>query len=131
MRLGWLACVSTVAACGGHEPPPQLATTGAHVRAASRVELVDLVIGDPARATKVRDLYVEIERLMLDTKRAEATQLVALGRPACPPSDAETRDAFKKFRGAEQAALKRYVILQLELRRATTPEEFAALDAIK
>jgi hypothetical protein len=117
--------------CGGSEPPPQLATTGAEYRAATRVELVDLVIGDRARAARVRALYVEIERLMLETKRAEAKELVALGSPACPPGDAETRAAFARFRAAEQAALKRYVGLQLELRRATTPEEFARLDAIK
>jgi hypothetical protein len=113
------------------EPPPQLATTGAQVRAASRIELVELVIGDRARAEKVRALYLEIERLMLETKRAEARELIALGRSACPPSDAETRDAFSKFRAAEHGALERYVGLQLELRRATTPEEFARLDAIQ
>lgn len=129
-RLGSFGVVAVGVACGGTKLPPQLATTAAQQRAASRVELVDLVIGERARAEKVRDLYLEIESLMLETKQAQARELIALGGP-CPRSDAETRLAFRRFREAEKNALKKYAGLQLELRRATTPEEFAKLDAIK
>ena len=129
-RLGSFGSVAVAVACGGTELPPQLATTAAQDRAASRVELVDLVISDRARAERVRELYVEIETLMRETKKAEARELVALGGP-CPASDAQTRDAFRRFSDAEKAALKQYAGLQLELRRATTPEEFEKLDAIK
>jgi len=126
-----LALAMGATGCGGKEPPPQLPTSGAHVRAASRVELVNLVISDSERAGRVRALYIEIERLMLTTKQAEAKELRALGAPAEPRSPDETRALFKRFREVEQAALERYVALQLELRRATTREEFARLDAIK
>jgi len=129
-QLGWIGVAAVSVACGGTELPSQLATTAAQDRAASRVELVDLVIGDRTRAEKVRALYVEIEQLMRDTKRAEAKELVALGGP-CPRSDAETRAAFRRFRAAEKSALTKYAGLQLELRQATTREEFAKLDAIK
>jgi hypothetical protein len=128
--LGTLALGAAVG-CGGKGPPPQLATTGAHVRAASRVELVDLVIADGARAAKVRSLYVQIEQLMLETKRAEARELLGLGAEGCPRSEDETRAAMKRFSAAERGALEKYIGLELELRRATTPEEFARLDAIK
>ena len=120
-----------LAACGGKEPPPQLPTSGAQVRAASRIELVDLVIAEPERAARVRALYVDIERLMLTTKQAQAKELRALGAPVTPRSPDETRAMLRRFREAEQAALEKYVLLQLELRRATTPDEFARLDAIK
>jgi len=126
-----LALSMGASGCGGKEPPPQLPTSGAHARAASRIELVDLVIGEPARAARVRALYVEIERLMLTTKQAEAKELRALGAPAEPRSPEATRAALQRFRAAEQGALERYVALQLELRSATTREEFARLDAIK
>jgi len=126
-----LALTAAASACGGKEPPPQLATSGAHARAASRIELVDLVIADAARAARVRALYVEIERLMLTTKQAEAGELRALGAPREPRSPDETRTLFRRFRATEQGALEKYVALQLELRRATTPEEFARLDAIR
>jgi hypothetical protein len=126
-----LVLAAAANACGGKEPPPQLATSGAHARAASRIELVDLVIADPARAARVRALYVEIERLMLTTKQTEARELRALGAPREPRSPDETRALFQRFRLAEQGALEKYVGLQLELRRATTPAEFARLDAIK
>jgi hypothetical protein len=118
-------------ACGGKEPPPQLPTSGAQDRAASRVELVDLVIADGERAARVRELYVSIERLMLTTKQAQAKELRAVGAPTGPRSPEETRAMLRRFREAEQGALEKYVALQLELRRATTPEEFARLDAIK
>jgi len=132
--LGLLAGVVlayATTACGGKEPPPQLPTTGAHDRAASRVELVDLVISDSARAARVRAVYVEIEQLMLTTKRAEATELRTLASGHCPREPEETRAIFRRFREAEERALRRYVTLQAELRRETTAEEFARLDAIK
>jgi hypothetical protein len=118
-------------ACGGKEPPPQLPTTGAHDRAASRIELVDLVIGDRARAARVREIYVEIERLMLATKAAEAKELRKLGRGLCPREPEQTRETFRTFRAAEERALRRYVTLQAELRKQTSEPEFARLDAIK
>ena len=117
--------------CGGKEPPPQLPTTGAHDRAASRIELVDLVVGDRARAARVRAIYVEIERLMLATKAAEANELRTLGLGPCPREPERTRAIFRRFREAEQRALHRYVALQAELRKETSEAEFARLDAIK
>lgn len=99
-------------------------------RAASRVELVTLVIADPARAARVRALYVEIERLMLATKRAEAAEFLRLGSgPA--PSEVATHAAMQRFAAAELGALRRYEALQMQLRRELTPEEFARLDAVK
>ena len=120
-----------ITSCGGKEPPPQLPTSGAQDRAASRIELVDLVIADPARAARVRALYVDIEQLMLTTKRAQSKELRAFGGAAEPRSAEETRAMLRRFREAEQGALEKYVALQLELRRSTTAEEFARLDAIK
>ncbi len=126
-----LSIATSMAGCGGKNPPPQLPTSGAHERAASRIELVGLVIPDGARAAKVRALYVEIERLMLDTKRAEAQQLTALSTGDGSRTEAATRARFRRFRETEQQALEAYVHIQLELRKATTPAEFTRLDAIK
>jgi hypothetical protein len=120
-----------VTACGGREPPAQLPTSGALDRAASRIELVNLVVADPERAAHVRTLYVDIERLMLTTKQAQAKELRALAAPKDPRPPEETRAMLRRFREAEQGALEKYIAFQLELRRVTTPEEFARLDAIK
>jgi len=132
-RLVLLLALATLGltACGGKEPPPQLPTSGAQDRAASRIELVDLVIDDPQRAARVRALYTSIEQLMLTTKRAQARELRALGAPGNPRSAEQTRAMLQRFRETEQGALEKYVTLQLELRRSTSPEEFARLDAIK
>ena len=54
-----VACLFGVVGCAP-ELPPSLPSTDAHLRSASRIELVDLVISDPSRAEKVRRLYAEI-----------------------------------------------------------------------
>lgn len=133
-RNTWVALLGFVAfgllACGGATPPAQLPSTAARERMATRVELVDLVISDPTRAAKVRSLYIAMDSLLLDTKRAQARQLALLGAQR-PSSDEETHAGFAAVRQAESSALERYIALQLELRRFTTPEEFARLDAIR
>ena len=118
-----------VAGCGGAELPPQLPTSETRQRAATRVELVDFVIADRTRAEKVRALYVEVDDLMLRTKRLQAAELLALAEG--PRNASETQALVGRFRQAEQAALERYVNIQLEIRGLTTPAEFARLDAIK
>ena len=132
----WLAAVTLGSftlgplSCGGEKAPSQLPSTAARDRVAARVELVELVISDPARAAKVRSLYIAMDSLLLDTKRAQAKQLVLLGGER-PSSEEETRARLRAVREAEASSLERYAGLQLMLRRFTTADEFARLDAIK
>ena len=97
----------------------------------ARIELVDLVISDPVRAAKVRRLYAEIEALMVEVKTTMSTEIVRLGYDKQTRTDAETRAIIERGRDAELAAFRRYVTIQLELRRSMSAEEFAKLDAIK
>ena len=117
-------------ACGKAAPPAQLPSTAARDRVATRVELVDLVISNPERAAKVRALYIAMDTLLLDAKRAQARQLTLLGAEQ-PSNDEERRSRMSAVRQAESAALERYIELQLELRRYVTPDEFARLDKIR
>ena len=128
--LGCAFVALALIACGGEKPPAQLPSTAARDRVAARVELVELVISDPERAAKVRSLYIAMDSLLLDTKRAQAGQLARLAAER-PSSDREARAGFAAVRAAESSALERYIALQLELRRFTTAAEFARLDAIK
>jgi len=126
-----LALAATLpAACT--EVPPNLPTSEAFKRNVPRIELVPLVIGDAQRAERVRGLYIEIESLMLATKVAQSEQwkalLVAKDRKL---QDDEVRAIVRKFKDAEVEALHKYVGIQMRLREATTPEEFAKLDALK
>ena len=115
----------------GADLPPSLPSTDAHLRSAARIELVDLVISDRARAEKVRALYVEIEELMVADKVTTAGEILKLGVENPTRNDAETRAAVAKVRDADVATFRRYVKLQMELRRSMTADEFAKLDAIK
>lgn len=101
------------------------------MRSGARVELVDLVISDRPRAKKVRALYAQIEQLMFDVKLTTAGEIAKLGSENPTRSDEETRAAVAKVRNADVAAFKRYVKLQMELRRSMTADEFAKLDSIK
>ena len=68
---------------------------------------------------------------MLVVKRAAAGEMVKLGHENPMRTDAETRAVVAKVRDADVAAFKRYIGLQMELRRSMNAEEFAKLDAIK
>jgi hypothetical protein len=117
-------------ACGGDKPPAQLPSTAARDRAATRVELVNLVVSDAARAGQIRALYIAMDSLLLDTKRAQASQLARLGGER-PSTDEEVRARLRAVREAESSALQRYIQLQMQLRRLATAQEFARLDAIR
>ncbi|HEY6725217.1 MAG TPA: hypothetical protein VI197_14380 [Polyangiaceae bacterium] len=117
---------------GCTEVPPNLPTSEAFKRNVPRIELVPLVIGDSERAERVQRLYIEIESLMLAAQRAQTEQWRALLEAKTRKlADDEVRAIVRKFRDAEIAALRKYVGIQLRLREATTPEEFAKLDALK
>ena len=124
-----LACFLFAFACA--ELPPSLPSTDAHLRSAARVELVDLVISDRERAKKVRALYAQIERLMFEVKLTTSGEIAKLGSDNPTRSDEETRAVVAKVKNADIAAFRRYVKLQMELRRSMTADEFAKLDAIK
>jgi len=125
-----LAFAAGLPACGGDKPPAQLPSTAARDRVATRVELVTLIIADASRAAKVRSLYIAMDSLLLETKRNQARQLDLLGAER-PLSDEETRAGLAAVSKAEADGLERYMGLQLELRRLTTAQEFAQLDAIR
>jgi len=125
-----LACLVGVSAGCSVELPPRLPSTAIHDRTASRVDLVDFVISDRARAEKVRALYLEIEQLMLEAQAVEAREQAKLGSGSFR-AETEARASLRASRDAEFDALERYVAVQMEIRRLTTPKEFARLDAIK
>lgn len=125
-----LAFALVLPACA-EGPPPQLPTTDARDRAVSRVGLVPLVIDDADRAARVRALYERMDAVLLEAKRAQAQQLLLLADANATRTDDEKRARFAEFSATERRALEAYIGLQLELRRVTTPEEFARLDAIK
>jgi hypothetical protein len=110
--------------------PPRLPSTAIHDRTASRVDLVDFVIADRARANAVRALYIEVEELMLGAQQVIAREQAKLGGVRFQ-NDAEAHASLAASRDAELGALERYVAIQMAIRRLTTPEEFARLDSIK
>src|SRR5688572_17884808 len=124
--------LALILASGCTEVPPNLPTSEAFKRNVPRIELVPLVVGDSDRAARVQDLYIEVESLMLAAQAAQIEQwrelLEAKNRKL---KEEEVRAIVRRFRDAEIGALRKYIDIQLRLREATTPEEFAKLDALK
>ena len=132
LRAAWAltSSLSALALGCGPDLPPRLPSTAIHDRTASRVDLVDFVISDRERANKVRALYLEIERATLSAQAYQAHELEKLGAGAFR-SESEMRDSIETTGEAEIVAVERVIRAQLAIRRLTTPEEFARLDAIK
>jgi hypothetical protein len=131
LQLSSLLLALALSACGS-EVPPNLPTTQAYQRMTPRIELVALIVSDSDRALKVKQLYEDIERVMLDVKKSHAEQLTALiGAKEKPLTDDEVRQMFRVVAESEKKALERYAALQVELRQQVTEEEFARLDALR
>jgi hypothetical protein len=88
------------------------------------------VITDRTRAAKVRSLYLDIERAMLEARRIETFEQGKL-EAGCLHTPEQLRESFEIARAAEVAALERYARVQIEVRSLTTPVEYARLNAIK
>lgn len=121
-------------ACGEPEArPPNHPTVAMKDRQVSRIQVVELVIADDGRARRVKQLLLDMEKLFQRFEReraAEARKLAELSARREYP-EADVRAAMQRIRGVGKRAYPAYVALQLELRKHTTPEEFARLDEVR
>jgi hypothetical protein len=128
-----IALGTQLGSCSKPARPPSHPDLDMRDRAATRIQLVSLIIDDPQRAAQVRSAYERIETLgvaLEKTRMAEAKQLLELSGHRVLPEN-EIRTHLWKLREAGKAAYPKYVELQLEIRKLTTPKEFAKLDEVR
>lgn len=130
--MGLVWAVAFGGGCGKKDLPPSLPRTQIYQRFAPRVDLVELVISDRKRAEKVRALYIEIEEIFREEAIRAAKGLQELGsEKGKATSEEELREGFARFREYEKEAYAKYIDVQMKIRDATTPEEFARLNALR
>jgi hypothetical protein len=130
--LGVALAAALVTACGGDDKPPSLPRTTVYNRFAPRVELVDLAISDRAKARRVRELYIETEELFdkLAMNAAKELQPLATANHG-PLTNEQIKGFFAHIRDEEGKTWKRYVAIQMELRKMLSRSEFARLDKVR
>lgn len=133
---GWLFVISMMvaSACGGSSTAPARHPIGeTYERNAARIDRIELIVDDPTRAARVRQCYVEIEALLRNFRG----ELVALKQNLVRQkwddsvSDEQIRQLFAKHRQRRGELARRYVELQLEIRKNTTADEFRKIDRLR
>lgn len=132
-RMRWARGTSSVSAlllsvgCGGnaikHHPVVEIAA-----RSEARVDLVELAVSDPARAARVRELYLRVQEL----KRAFVEKRDAAWRETtrkqASPDFSRVADEVE---AAADTTYREYARLMIEVRSLVTEREFARLNAIR
>jgi hypothetical protein len=125
----------SLAACksGGEDKPPSHPIMAMEDRVRSRIDRIELIVDDGDRRKKVIEIYEALERLVWEYKRGRACmneQLTGFDSDEIPSED-EIRGVLALRKKADANLTKRYVSLQLELRKNLTPEEFKRIDALR
>jgi len=132
---------TALAACGGQKGPPRHPVGEMSARATAKLDVIDLIVSDPARAERVRHVYVQLAALGKEFDLARARSMVAArsalekrsseaaqSNPASP-ADLELMLAPPLVEG--KLMFERYTALMLEARSLLTEEEFDKLNAVR
>jgi hypothetical protein len=139
--LALLALSMAASACGGPSGPPRHPVNELGARAAAKLDLVELVVSDPARAERLRRIYREAWQLGRDFDLARASALrqayaVAANRTTAkgqaePLHSAALERMMVPPIELGRAKLQRYTSLMLEARTLLSEDEFRKLDATR
>jgi len=143
-RAGALAAACGVPAllgCGGHTGPPRHPVAEMSARVTGRIGVIDLVVSDPARADRLRQVYLEIAELALeyDLARArsilQARSLAGQRSTQAAPAAGSDADVLEHLLAPPleqgKAMFERYTTLTLEARSLLTEDEFETLNRVR
>jgi hypothetical protein len=111
-------------------------------RATGRIGVIDLVVSDPARADRLRQVYLEIAAVSLEFDLARARSIlqarsIAAERSKQQAVPAATSDAavlehlLAPPLEQAKAMFERYTALTLEARSLLTEDEFETLNRVR
>jgi hypothetical protein len=133
--------LSSVAACGAKETPPHHPVGEMRARLEAKLDLVDLVVKDPERAARLREIYVEAWQLGYDFDLARARSLQQAQGVASERTTLEAQQQPLPEGALEglmvpdlelgRATFARYTALMLEARTLLSDDEFKKLDATR
>jgi hypothetical protein len=133
--------LSSVAACSAKETPPHHPVGEMRARLEAKIDLLDLVVKDPARAARVREIYLEAWQLGYDFDLARARSLqqaqAAIGERTSPDAQEQSLPEGTLERillpdpEIGRASFARYTALMLEARTLLSEDEFRKLEATR
>lgn len=136
-----LCCVPALFGCGGHNGPPFHPVAQMSARASARLNVIDLVVSDPARADRLHQVYLEITALALEYDLARARSILqarsiakqrsTLAAQAVAPDADVLEHLLAPPFDQGKAVFDRYVALTLEARSLLTEDEFETLNRVR
>ena len=133
-----LAALGSLLGCGGQSGPPHHPVAQMSARSTAKVGLIDLVVSDPVRAQRVREIYLRIAELGLEFDLARARSIrqarsIAQQRSTlAEPGDAEALEHFLAPPLAQSRAMfDRYAALTRQARSLLTEGEFEKLNGVR
>jgi len=137
----FVIALSSVAACGAKESPPRHPVGEIRARLEAKLDLVDLVVKDPDRAARLREIYVEAWQLgydfdlerarSLQQAQAVAGERTTLDAQQEPLPEGALEGLMVPDLELGRATFARYTALMLEARTLLSDEEFKKLDATR
>jgi hypothetical protein len=129
-------CGSTVlAGCGGPAGPPHHPVAELSARATAKLGLIDLVVDDPLRAQRVRQVYLRMAALAREFDEARAHSLLQARSLAAQRSAEADPAALERLLAPpiahSRSLFDRYAALQLEARSLLTEREFDQLNHVR
>ena len=133
--------LSSVAACSSKATPPHHPVGEMRARLEAKLDLVELVVNDPARAARLREIYLEAWQLGYDFDLARARSLqkaqAIAGERTTPEAQQEPLPEGTLERTMVpdielgRATFARYTALMLEARTLLSDDEFRKLEATR
>jgi hypothetical protein len=141
LTLVTLCCVPALLCCGGHTGPPRHPVAEMSARVTGRIGVIDLVVSDPARADRLRQVYLQIAELAIeyDLARAhsilQARSLAQTRSAEAAPAEGSDADVLEHLLAPPleqgKAMFERYTALTLESRSLLTEDEFETLNRVR
>ena len=141
MTTRWAAALVLLLACGGQQGPPRHPVAEMSARATAKLGVIDLVVSDPLRAERVREVYLRIATVAREFDQARARSLLQARSIAeqrtTPEAQAEAADtaALEHLLAPPLAQGKtmyeRYTALMRQARSLLTADEFDTLNRVR
>lgn len=139
--IAFALALPSLAACSSKDAPPRHPVAEMRARAEAKLDLVELVVSDPTRAARLREIYVEAWQLGHDFDLARARSLSQAQAVAAERTSPDAQGQVLPDGALEgllvpdlaigRATFARYTALMLEARTLLSDEEFRKLDAAR
>lgn len=136
--LAWFGGIPLLFGCAGQNGPPRHPVAEMSARATAKIGVIDLVVQDPARAERLRQLYLRVAALAQEFDVARARALLrarSIAEARATQAEPSGHDALEHLLAPplaqSRAVFERYSALMVEARSLLTENEFERLNRVR